>query len=102
MIKELKYFFYIFTIAVFIIFIANYYFSMIKFHKSSKSIVTDKMLQNFKWIGLLKIFFSNCKIIHCERNVKDNFLSIYKNNFNEITMNWTNEENDIILYYLII
>ena len=27
MIKELKYFFYIFTIAVFIIFIANYYFS---------------------------------------------------------------------------
>ena len=79
--------------------IANYYFSMFKFHKSSKSIVTDKMLQNFKWIGLLKIFFSNCKIIHCERNAKDNFLSIYKNNFNEITMNWTNEENDIILYY---
>ena len=27
MIKELKYFFYIFAIAVFIIFIANYYFS---------------------------------------------------------------------------
>ena len=27
MIKELKYFFYTFTIAVFIIFIANYYFS---------------------------------------------------------------------------
>ena len=27
MIKELKYFFYIFTIAVFIIFIVNYYFS---------------------------------------------------------------------------
>ena len=27
MIKELKYFFYIFTIAAFIIFIANYYFS---------------------------------------------------------------------------
>ena len=27
MIKDLKYFFYIFTIAVFIIFIANYYFS---------------------------------------------------------------------------
>ena len=27
MIKELKYFFYIFTIAVFIIFITNYYFS---------------------------------------------------------------------------
>ena len=57
------------------------------------------MLQNFKWIGLLKIFFPNCKIIICKRNLKDNFLSIFKNNFNDVTMNWTNDEEDIILYY---
>ena len=38
MIKELKYFFYIFTIAVFIIFIANYYFSDENKKKSYRSI----------------------------------------------------------------
>ena len=38
MIKELKYFFYIFTIAVFIIFIANYYFSDANKKNSYRSI----------------------------------------------------------------
>ena len=38
MIKELKYFFYIFTIAVFIIFIANYYFSDENKKNSNRSI----------------------------------------------------------------
>ena len=63
-----------------------------------KKILTDKMLQNFKWIGLLKIFSLIGKIIICKRNLKDNFLSIFKKFFNDVTMNWTNDE-DIILYY---
>ncbi len=79
--------------------IAFDYNQMYSLHLSSKKILTDKMLQNFKWIGLLKIFFPNCKIIICKRNLKDNFLSIFKNNFNDVTMNWTNDEEDIILYY---
>ena len=79
--------------------IAFDYNEMYSLHLSSKKILTDKMLQNFKWIGLLKVFFPNCKIIICKRNLKDNFLSIFKNNFNEMTMNWTNDEEDIILYY---
>ena len=79
--------------------IAEEYFRMLKNHNTKKEFITDKMLQNFKWIGIIKIFLPNSKIIHCHREPKDNFLSIYRNNFNDPSMNWTNNEKDIILYY---
>ena len=65
-----------------------------KMHHPNK-IVLDKMPFNFKWIGFIKMFFPNAKIIHCNRNVQDTALSIYKNLFEGPTMAWTNSP-----YYL--
>ena len=57
------------------------YHKFLEIHKFEKSIITDKAPQNFMWIGFIKLFFPNAKVIHCFRNANDNFLSLYKNNF---------------------
>ena len=50
-------------------------------YKINETYITDKAPLNFYWIGYIKIFFPNSKIIHCSRNAKDNCLSLYKNFF---------------------
>jgi len=75
------------------------YFEMINFHKFEEKSFTDKAPQNFRWIGILKIFFPNCKIVYCKRNPKDNCLSIYKNFFAADDMNWAFDQSDIGNYY---
>ena len=47
----------------------------------------------------MKIFFPNSKIIHCNRNAKDNCLSLFKNNFASSHMDWTYDQKDIAEYY---
>ncbi len=76
------------------------YHKYLEIHKFQKNIITDKAPQNFMWIGFIKIFFPNAKIIHCYRNCNDNFLSLYKNNFasNE-HMGWTFNPNNIVKFY---
>ena len=80
-------------------FIFEKYLEFINFHNFKKNIITDKAPQNFIWIGFIKIFFPNSKIIHCSRNPKDNCLSIYKNYFTSETMSWAYDENSIAKYY---
>ncbi len=72
------------------------YFNLYNF---DENIITDKAPQNFRFIGFIKLFFPNSKILHCFRNPKDNCLSLYKNNFASNTMNWTNKQEDIAEYY---
>ncbi len=79
--------------------IENEYFELLDHHKYSSKIITDKAPQNFRWIGFMKIFFPNCKIIHCNRNAKDNCLSIFKNNFPSTHMDWSFSQKDIANYY---
>ncbi|MDB4157833.1 sulfotransferase [Candidatus Pelagibacter sp.] len=79
--------------------IEGFYNQQLDYHKSSLEYVTDKAPQNFKWIGIMKLFFPNCKVVHCVRNPKDNCLSLYKNNFPSNTMNWSFDEEDIGQYY---
>ena len=43
--------------------------------------ISDKMLLNFRWIGLIKLALPNAKVIHCVRNSRDTCLSIFKNLF---------------------
>jgi ribosomal protein L22 len=62
-------------------------------------IFTDKAPLNFKWIGFIKIFFPNSKIVYCKRDPKDNCLSLYKNNFSSLTMNWSFNQKDISNFY---
>ena len=75
------------------------YYSLIKLHKYSSKFITDKAPQNFKWIGFIRIFFPNSKIIHCSRNPKDICLSIYKNSFASTDMNWSYDQKDIANYF---
>ena len=75
------------------------YLEYFNLYNLKEDIITDKAPQNFRLIGFLKIFFPNCKIIHCYRNSKDNCLSLFKNSFASNTMNWTNKAEDIAEYY---
>ena len=75
------------------------YFENIFLFNIEEHVFTDKAPLNFKWIGFIKLFFRNCKIIHCKRDSKDNCLSIYKNNFSSPKMNWAFDQKDIFKYY---
>ena len=79
--------------------IAEKYIELLKHHKFETNIVTDKAPQNFLWLGFIKIFFPNSKIIHCYRNSKDNCLSVFKNYFPSNDMLWTFDQSNIANYY---
>lgn len=42
---------------------------------------SDKTLTNFKYVGLIFEVFPNAKIIHCQRNTKDNIISCFRQLF---------------------
>ncbi len=75
------------------------YLKYFDIYNLDKKIITDKTPQNFKWIGFIKIFFPNAKIILCQRNPKDNCVSLFKNNFPASTMNWSFDQEEIAKYY---
>ena len=79
--------------------VEKFYNKQLDYHKSNLKFTTDKAPQNYKWIGIMKLFFPNCKVIHCVRNPEDNCLSLYKNNFPSSNMNWAFDEEDIGQYY---
>ncbi len=61
--------------------------------------LTDKTVQNFLWIGFIKIYFPNSKIIFTRRNPKDVCLSIFKTDFVNGFMNFSYSENHIVEFY---
>ena len=75
------------------------FFERLELYNIDKQVITDKAPINFAWIGFIKIFFPNSKIIHCKRNSYDTCLSIYKNFFTSSKMNWTWVQKDISEYY---
>ena len=79
--------------------INDQYFEKFALYNIDEQILTDKAPLNFKWIGFIKIFFPNSKIIHCKRNPQDNCLSLYKNDFSSPLMNWSFNQKDISNYY---
>ena len=62
-------------------------------------VTIDKSPQNFIWVGFIKLFFKNAKIIHSKRKLKDTFLSNFKNNFASKDMDWTYDPSNIIKYF---
>ena len=79
--------------------ISEEYLKNFSLYNFSENIITDKAPQNFRWIGFIKIFFPNSKIIHCYRDPRDNCLSLFKNSFASSMMNWSNDQKDIANYY---
>ena len=80
-------------------YIAKEYFNNLDLKKNYYKIFTDKTYQNFLWIGFIKIFFPKSVVINCNRNPKDVCLSIFKNTFKDIGMNWAYDQKDIATYY---
>ena len=79
--------------------IRDKYFDCLKNLNNNLIFTIDKGPQNFIWIGFIKLFFQNAKIIHIKRNPKDTFLSTYKNNFASKDMDWAYEPSEIIKYF---
>ena len=79
--------------------LAEKYLHLLNAHNYKTEIITDKTPPNFMWIGFIKIFFPNSKIIHCSRDARDNCLSLFKNNFASRDMEWAHDQNDIAQYY---
>ena len=80
-------------------FFQEYVFNLFDEFKYVSKVFTDKSVQNFLWIGFIKIFFPNSKIIITERNSKDVCLSIFKINFKNGFMNFAYNERDIANFY---
>ena len=78
----------------------NYYLKQIATFKYKENSIVDKTPHNFRWIGFIRNFFPNSKIIICKRNLKDNFLSILKNYFaSHKHMGWSFNPKNIITYF---
>jgi tetratricopeptide (TPR) repeat protein len=74
---------------------------LIKLQNFSKGnlIVTDKMPQNFYYIGLLAATFPEAKIVHVKRNPAAVCWANYKTDFVSNKMDYCNELDNIIKYY---
>ena len=79
--------------------IGEKYLSKMRNISNNSERTTDKMPENFFWIGFIKLILPNSKIVHCYRNRKDNCLSIYKNHFPSGKINYSYELTKIVDYY---
>lgn len=57
------------------------YLRQLQMLSEGKAFVVDKMPQNFRFIGVILHCFPEAKIIHCQRNARDNLLSLFKHHF---------------------
>ena len=75
------------------------YINNINLKNIKEDIITDKNTENFKFLGIIKTFFTNSKIINCVRDPFENFCSLYKTNFNSSGLNWTNSQKEIFMFH---
>ena len=76
----------------------KYYFDFIDSFKIKTNFVTDKSLNIYWYLGFINMFFPKAKFVHCQRDPKDNCLSIFKNLF-EDGQAWKYKESELIEYY---
>ena len=79
--------------------IGEEYINRMKIISRNSEKTTDKMPENFYWIGFIKLILPQSKIIHCYRNSKDNCLSLFKNHFPGGKINYSYDLNHIVEYY---
>ena len=65
--------------------------------KENNYIFTDKTLDNFFFLGLIKKIFPQAKVINCRRNPMASIMSILKNNLGDVS--WSHNIEHIFLYF---
>lgn len=63
--------------------------------------ITDKMPQNFFYLGLIKAIFPTAKIIHCKRNPIATTFSCYKTLFTTRGQEFSNDLQELRKFYLL-
>ena len=58
---------------------------------------TDKSLNNFFYLKLIKDIYPNAKVINCKRDVISSIMSIFQNNLTELS--WTHNLENIFKYF---
>ena len=62
----------------------------------NRKIFTDKTLENFFFLAIIKKIYPEAKVINCQRNKLSSIVSILKNNLNEIP--WAHSIENIFSY----
>jgi hypothetical protein len=64
-----------------------------------ENVITDKMPLNFQYIGFILSAFPEAKIVHLKRDARATCWSIYKNNFDSISVGFGNNLEDLAGFY---
>ena len=65
--------------------------------EKSDFVFTDKSLNNFFYLELIKEIFPQAKVINCKRNVSSSIISIFQNNLTELA--WAHNLENIFKYF---
>lgn len=75
------------------------YLKKLQIISKDSPVITDKMPQNFLYIGLLAAAFPEAKIVHTKRNPEATCWANYKQFFTSRTLHYCYGLNDIVQYY---
>jgi len=84
-----------------IILLRKNYFNHIKKNNVKSEYFTDKMPNNYKWIGYITLAFPEAKILHIDRNSKATCWSNFKTCFLNKGNGFSNKLENLVEYYLI-
>ena len=65
--------------------------------EKSNFVFTDKSLNNFFYLGLIKEIFPEAKVINCRREALSSIMSIFQNNLTELA--WAHNLENIFKYF---
>jgi tetratricopeptide (TPR) repeat protein len=79
--------------------LGEHYIRIMKEQSKELEFFTNKMPDNFKIIGMIKLMLPNAKVIHCQRDPMDNCLSLFKNYFSSNDLDYAYSQNELGRYY---
>jgi len=65
--------------------------------EKSNFVFTDKSLNNFFYLGLIKVIFPESKVINCRREALSSIMSIFQNNLTDLA--WAHNLENIFKYF---
>ena len=66
-------------------------------HKKHNYVFTDKSLNNFYYLEILKDIYPEALFINCRRNILSSIMSIFQNNITELA--WAHDLDNIFKYF---